>query len=187
LKDQAELIAISYSARADLTFSSDQEMEKAYRQYVSGWMFDSCGVRPALGRLFTENDDLKPDAHPYAVLSYDYGHAGLEETGGPSAEPSGWEPAFTKSWAWAEPGFFGTEPGAMTDVFIPTMMQAKRDQQLQFVLAPHLHPSETGCIGGSCARHSEGQALLRRCSIRTGAREGLPGLPRKSKVGAPQG
>ncbi len=41
-------------------------------QYVSGWMFSSFGLRPALGRLFTENDDLKPGAHPYAVLSYDY-------------------------------------------------------------------------------------------------------------------
>ena len=72
VKDQAELLAVSYAERMDLTYKSDQEMEKAYLQYVSGWMFDSFGLRPALGRLFTENDDLKPGAHPYAVLSYDY-------------------------------------------------------------------------------------------------------------------
>ena len=72
VKDQAELIAISYADRIDLTYGSDQEMEKAYLQYVSGWMFGSFGLRPALGRLFTESDDLKPGAHPYAVLSYDY-------------------------------------------------------------------------------------------------------------------
>ena len=72
MKDQAELIAISYASRTDLTYGPDQEMEKAYRQYVSGWMFSSFGVRPALGRLFTEMDDLTPGAHPYAVLSYDY-------------------------------------------------------------------------------------------------------------------
>jgi hypothetical protein len=41
-------------------------------QYVSGWMFGSFGLRPFLGRLFTENDDRKPGAHPYAVLSHDY-------------------------------------------------------------------------------------------------------------------
>ena len=36
-------------------------------------MFDSLGIQPALGRLFTVNDDFKPGAHPYmAVLSYDY-------------------------------------------------------------------------------------------------------------------
>jgi putative ABC transport system permease protein len=72
VKDQAELIAISYAERAELTYGSDAEMEKAYRQYVSGWMFSSFGMRPALGRLLTESDDLKPGAQPYAVLSYDY-------------------------------------------------------------------------------------------------------------------
>ncbi len=72
VKDQAELIAIAYAGQMDLTYASDQEMEKAYVQPVSGWMFDSFGLKPALGRLFTEDDDLKPGAHPYAVLSYDY-------------------------------------------------------------------------------------------------------------------
>jgi putative ABC transport system permease protein len=72
VKDQAELIAISYAERMDLTYKSDHEMEKAYLQYVSGWMFSSFGLRPTLGRLLTEDDDLKPRTHPYAVLSHDY-------------------------------------------------------------------------------------------------------------------
>src|SRR6202047_767442 len=50
VKDQAELIAISYAERMDLTYKSDQEMEKAYMQYVSGWMFGSFELRPTLGR-----------------------------------------------------------------------------------------------------------------------------------------
>ncbi len=72
VKDRAELIAVSYAERTDLTYRSDQDTEKAYLQYVSGWMFGSFGLRPAVGRLLTENDDLHPGAHPYAVLSYDY-------------------------------------------------------------------------------------------------------------------
>jgi hypothetical protein len=72
VKDQAELIAISYADRADLTYGSDEETEKAHRQVVSGWMFNSFGLRPTLGRLLTAEDDLKPHAHAYAVLSYDY-------------------------------------------------------------------------------------------------------------------
>jgi putative ABC transport system permease protein len=72
VKDQAELLAISFSNRTDLTYGSDEHMEKAYLQYVSGWMFGSFGLRPAVGRLLNENDDRKPGAHPYAVLSYDY-------------------------------------------------------------------------------------------------------------------
>jgi hypothetical protein len=67
VKDQAELIAISPADRIDLTYASDQDTEKAYQQYVSGWMFRSLGIRAVLGRVFTENDDLTPGAHPYAV------------------------------------------------------------------------------------------------------------------------
>ena len=72
VKEQAELIAVSGVDRLDLTYRSDDEMEKAYRQYVSGWMFGAFGLKPALGRLFNESDDDKPFAHPYAVLSYEY-------------------------------------------------------------------------------------------------------------------
>src|SRR5579863_3295996 len=72
VKDQAELLAISYANRTDLTYGSDDDMEKAYLQYVSGWMFNSFGLKPAIGRLLTEDDDRKPGARPYAVLSHDY-------------------------------------------------------------------------------------------------------------------
>src|SRR5580692_5816502 len=72
VKDQAELFAVSYAEPVDLTYKSDEEIEKAYLQYVSGWMFPTLGLRPALGRVFTENDDLKPGGHPYAVISHDY-------------------------------------------------------------------------------------------------------------------
>ena len=57
---------------AYLTYQSGQEMEKAYRQYVSGWMFGTFGLKPAVGRLLTESDDLTPGAHPVVVLSHDY-------------------------------------------------------------------------------------------------------------------
>jgi putative ABC transport system permease protein len=124
VKDQAESIAISFADRIDLTYGSDQEMEKAYRQYVSGWMFPSFGLRPALGRLLTERDDLKPGAHPYAVLSYDY-----------------WEHRFARDpkvvgrtfrmgndlfeiVGVSEERFTGTETGTATDIFIPMMMKS---------------------------------------------------------------
>src|SRR5712692_10171849 len=66
VKDQAELMAVSYAEPVDLTYKSDEEIEKARLQYVSGWFFSSLGLRPALGRLLTESDDLQPGAHPYA-------------------------------------------------------------------------------------------------------------------------
>src|SRR5215472_13773725 len=72
VKDDADLIGVSYSERVDLTYKTDEEMEKAYRQYVSGSMFNAFGLQPALGRLLTPEDDGPLGMHPYAVLSYDY-------------------------------------------------------------------------------------------------------------------
>ena len=77
VKDEAELIAVSYTSRIDLTYTSGDQMEKANQQYVSGSMFSAFGLRPALGRVFTEEDDRTPGAHPYAVISYPYGKPAL--------------------------------------------------------------------------------------------------------------
>jgi predicted permease len=121
-RGQAERIAVSYSQRADLTYKSDDEMEKAYIQYVSGWMFSDFGLRPAAGRLLTEDDDRTPRAHPYAVLSYDYWK---NRFGG---DPKVVGRTFRMGndlyeiVGVAPERFTGTEPGTMIDVFLPTMM-----------------------------------------------------------------
>jgi len=41
-------------------------------ELVSGNYFEVLGVRPAVGRLFTDEDNRVPGGHPLAVLSYDY-------------------------------------------------------------------------------------------------------------------
>ena len=71
-RGQAELITASFISRTDLTYATDNEMEKGYVQYVSGWMFPTFELQPTLGRLFTANDDRTPGASPYAVISYNY-------------------------------------------------------------------------------------------------------------------
>ena len=58
-KGQADLMAVSPAERYDLTYRSDEEMEKAQVEYVSGSMFGVLGLRPAAGRLLTANDDVK--------------------------------------------------------------------------------------------------------------------------------
>jgi predicted permease len=122
VKDDAELIAVSWVERADLTYASSAEVEKAHRQYVSGWLFNAFGLKPALGRLLTARDDEKPKAHPYAVLSYDYWRHRFGQDpkvigrtfqmGNDQFEIVGVAPE----------SFTGTEPGLFTDIFIPTMM-----------------------------------------------------------------
>lgn len=138
VKDQAELIAVSIdtSRPMDLSYGSGQEMEKANLQFVSGWMFGAFGLRPAVGRLLTENDDLKPGAHPVAVLSYDYWTRRFGQ------DPKVIGRTFRTGRDWrigeghelfeivgvAEERFTGTEPGTVTDIFVPAMMHALVNQ-----------------------------------------------------------
>jgi predicted permease len=120
--DQAEVLVIGLAIPVYATFDESQHPERTYRQYVSGRMFGAFGLRPTVGRLLTEGDDLTPGAHPYAVLSFDF-----------------WSRRFGKDPAVvgrkvlvgrdvleivgvAPEGFTGTDPGMFTDLFIPAMM-----------------------------------------------------------------
>lgn len=124
VKDQAELIATSYGERIEVTYGSDQEIEKAHRQFVSGWMFDSFGLKPALGRLFTEADDETPHAHPYAVLSYDYWTRRFGRDPKILGRSFRMDSDLYQIVGVGPAGFTGTELGTMTDIFLPTMMYA---------------------------------------------------------------
>ncbi len=121
-KGQAELIAISYAERTDVTYGSDEDMEKAYLQYVSGWMFSSFGLRPALGRLLAESDDLKPHAHPYAVLSHDYWKQRFGQDPKVIGRTFRMGNDLYDIVGVGPKRFTGTEPGTMIDIFVPTMM-----------------------------------------------------------------
>ena len=108
-----------------LTYGSEDDMERMYFQYVSGWMFSSFGLKPAQGRLLTPNDDSKPGAHPYAVISYDYWTRRF------ARDPKAIGRTFTMGKdvyeivGVAPEGFTGTETGTLIDIFVPTMMNAK--------------------------------------------------------------
>jgi predicted permease len=137
-KDQAELIAISYAERMDLTFSSDEEMEKAYVQHVSGSMFGTFGLRPAMGRLLREDDDLTPGAHPYAVISHDYWTHRFGQDPKVFGRTFRMGENLYQIIGVVEEPFTGTEPGTMTDIFVPTMIHpyvTRSDATMTRVLA----------------------------------------------------
>ena len=122
VKDRAELIAISYAERMDITYRSDQDMEKACVQYVSGEMFSSFGLRPALGRLLTEQDDLHPGAHPYAVLSHDYWTNRFARDPGVIGRTLHFNNRVYEIVGVVQAPFTGTETGTVIDIFLPAMM-----------------------------------------------------------------
>jgi putative ABC transport system permease protein len=123
VREQGESVAVSYAERVDLTFASDSEMEKAYRQYVSGWIFPAFGLHPALGRLFTADDDAVPGANPVAVLSHDYWmrrFAGDPQVVGRTFHMGD---GIYQIVGVADRVFTGTETGTVTDVFLPMAMK----------------------------------------------------------------
>jgi predicted permease len=125
-REQAELIAVSYAGITDLTYASDQDIEKAYDQYVSGWTFTAFGLRPAVGRLFTEDDDREPGAHPYAVLSYDYWSRRFARDPNVVGRTFRIGDTLFQIVGVAEPPFTGTETGTITDIFLPMAMKNPR-------------------------------------------------------------
>jgi predicted permease len=120
--NQADLLAVSYVNRLDLTYTSDEENEKAYVQYISGSLFDKFGVSPMLGRTLTEHDDLKPGAHPVAVLSYDYWARRFGSDSAVLGRKFRMAGVEYEVIGVAGRKFTGTEPGTITDLFLPTMM-----------------------------------------------------------------
>src|SRR6266550_477000 len=122
VNDQAELLAISFEERIDLTYASDQEMEKAHVQYVSGSMFGSFGLRPVLGRLFAGSDDVTPGAHPFAVLSHDYWTHRFGQDPKVIGRTFRLGNDLYQIVGVADAPFTGTEPGTMTDIFAPVIM-----------------------------------------------------------------
>ena len=122
VKNPGDLIAISHVDRVDLILRADQELEKAHVQYVSGCMFASFGLRPAVGRLLSESDDLHPGAHPVAVLSNDYWVRRFARDPQVVGRTFRLGNVLYQIVGVAGPGFTGTEPGTVIDIFMPAMM-----------------------------------------------------------------
>jgi predicted permease len=147
VKDQADLIAMSDADRTDITWSTDDDMEKAHVVYASGNMFPLFGLEPALGRLLAPADDRSPGAGPYAVLSWDYWNhrfgrdphvlGSSLHIGDQTFEIIGVGPR----------DFTGIEKGTVTDVFLPVNMNslASRDSvswhRTLLMLKPGVNPA----------------------------------------------
>jgi predicted permease len=71
-RDRATLVDVVAQDDQTLNIAVDGTAERAWGGLVTGNYFPVIGVRPALGRLFTAEDDRKPGAHPVVVLSHAY-------------------------------------------------------------------------------------------------------------------
>ncbi len=127
-RNAAHFGLFSYPSRREARIpGAASPLEHVMMQHVSGDAFEILGVRPTLGRLFSTDDDRTPGAHPFAVLSYEYWRSRF-----------GADPAVLKSSIQigdktyfiigvAQKGFFGVEPGAFIDVWLPAMMYPQKE------------------------------------------------------------
>ncbi len=130
IKDRAEpLVAGHVNRRQEVRFGESAASERVARQYLSGNVFPSFGLKPELGRLLTPNDDVTPGGHPVAVISHDYWTRRF------GSDPSVLGRTFQMGnyrleiVGVAPHGFIGTEPGEITDLFVPAMMYAEAIDQ----------------------------------------------------------
>lgn len=124
VKDQADLIAISDADRIDVTWSTDDDMEKAHVVYISGNMFPLFGLKPALGRLLAPPDDRSPGSAPYAVLSWDYWNHRFGRDPRVLGRSLHVGDQLFQIIGIGPRDFTGTETGTVTDIFLPLSMNS---------------------------------------------------------------
>ena len=107
-----------------LSLESKGQTERALGEIVSGNFFAVLGVKAAVGRTLTAEDDVQPDASPVAVLDHGYWQrrfGGDSRVVGEVLELNG--RAFTIVGVTA-PAFHGVEVGSPPDLYVPLTMKA---------------------------------------------------------------
>ena len=108
-----------------LSVAGAGQTERANGELVSGNYFEVLGVRPALGRVFNQEDDRAPGAHPLVVLSHAYWTRRF------GADPAILNKTLTVNGTLmtvigvSREGFRGIQVGQTPDAFIPMMMTAQ--------------------------------------------------------------
>jgi putative ABC transport system permease protein len=73
LRDKNKVFSgILAADRTSVGVSWNNQAENSEAEVVTGNYFDLLGLKPALGRLFTQQDDTAKNANPQVVLSYAY-------------------------------------------------------------------------------------------------------------------
>jgi len=123
--NRAALMVVGMSAPLEVIVNGGDEPERIFRQYVSGNVFPTLGLQPAAGRLLVPADDDNPGAHAVAVLSYDYWtrRFGKDPRAVGQALRAG--PQSYEIVGVAPKGFIGTEPGRITDLYVPATMNVQ--------------------------------------------------------------
>jgi predicted permease len=104
------------------SLASRGQTDRASGELVSGNYFEVLGVQPAVGRVFSQDDDRVPGGHPVVVLSHSYWERHF------GSDPSVLNQVLLINnvemtvVGVAQRGFFGVQVGKTPDFFVPLMM-----------------------------------------------------------------
>src|SRR5579863_900672 len=118
----ANAIALIARSSSDASLASQGQTERGRLELVTGNYFDVLGVTPAIGRVFSPQDDKTPGGDQLAVLSYNYWtrHFG--------ADPNVLNKTILVNnvpmtiVGVSRNGFTGVQVGQTPDVFVPMSM-----------------------------------------------------------------
>jgi predicted permease len=112
-------------AAITINFSTSGEPRLTAAELVSDTYFSVLGVSPALGRLFTTEDDQAPGSSPVVVLSYDFWQhefGGAQDIVGRKVLVNQYPMTIV---GVAAPTFHGIDVGQVSSVWIPAVMSAQ--------------------------------------------------------------
>jgi len=122
-KGQTSFTGIAGASATSASIAYNSQALPGRAHLVSGNYFEVLGVRPAIGRLFTEDDDRAPGGHPVVVLSHSYWTSRfgadvstLNQTMVVNAYPM-------TIVGVAQKGFLGERLGGAPDIFVPVTMK----------------------------------------------------------------
>jgi putative ABC transport system permease protein len=106
-----------------LSVAGDGQTERANGELVSGNYFEVLGVRPVLGRVFTDDDDRTPGASPIVVLSHGYWTRRFGANADVLNKTLVVNGTGMTVVGVARAGFNGVQVGQLPDIFIPMTMK----------------------------------------------------------------
>ena len=122
-KQQTPFTALGASRNNLVSLAYRNNASHGNARMVSGNYFELLGVQPAIGRLFTEDDDRTMGGHPLAVLGYQYWSRGF------GSDPSVLNQTIMVNGypltivGVAQKGFSSESVGNPSDVYLPITMR----------------------------------------------------------------
>lgn len=108
-----------------LSIADSGQVGRANGELVSGNYFETLGVNASIGRVFTQDDDQVPGAHPVVVLSHAYWTSRFGADTGVLNKTLLVNGNLMTIIGVTQAGFSGVQTGQMPDIFIPIAMKAR--------------------------------------------------------------